>query len=161
ERPPSMDALLAVLQRDPGKQWRRGLLLAASLGAAVALGTLAVEPGAVCGGGADDLAGVWDSPRRAAVEAAFASSAQPFAQESFQTVARAFDAYSARWRELRVEACEATHVRGERSDELFDLRMQCLERKREDLRALADLFARADADIVKNAVVAAQRLPDL
>jgi tetratricopeptide (TPR) repeat protein len=59
------------------------------------------------------------------------------------------------------EACEATHVRGEQSAEALDLRMSCLGERMENMRALTDLLANADASMVGSAVQAASALPSL
>src|SRR5262249_55841401 len=56
---------------------------------------------------------------------------------------------------------EATRVRGEQSDELLDLRMQCLDARREELSALADLYSHADGELVRRAVQAAHALAPL
>jgi serine/threonine-protein kinase len=58
----------------------------------------------------------------------------------------------------RTDAGEATRLRGEQSEELLDLRMACLDRRREDLRALVDVLAQADGEVVSNAVGAARAL---
>ena len=46
-----------------------------------------------------------------------------------------------RWAAMYGETCEATHVRGEQSTEVLDLRMDCLNRNRDSLRALTDVLA--------------------
>src|SRR4029077_17122416 len=53
---------------------------------------------------------------------------------------------------------EATHVRGEQSPEVLDLRMSYLLECLESLRASTHLFRNADADVVHNAVTAAGSL---
>ena len=53
---------------------------------------------------------------------------------------------------LLREACEATHVSGEQSAEVLDLRMACLDERLASVRALADTFASADARTVDRAV---------
>jgi tetratricopeptide (TPR) repeat protein len=62
---------------------------------------------------------------------------------------------------MHTDACEATHRRGEQSDELLDLRMECLGRRLEETRALVELFAHADAQVVARAAQAAQGLSPL
>ena len=44
---------------------------------------------------------------------------------------------------MYVDACEATHVRGEQSAEVLDLRMACLNERLDDLRALSQAVPRA------------------
>src|SRR5207244_289931 len=52
-------------------------------------------------------------------------------------------------------------ARGEQSAELLDLRMACLDDRLAELRAKAELFARADAQVVEKAVSAAGALGGL
>ncbi len=155
DRWPSMDALLAALQRDPGERRRRWLAIggAAAL-AALGVGSLvwlrARQP-AVCGGAAAQLAGVWDEARRRDVRAAFAASDRPFAADAFARADAALTQQVSRWADMFRGACEATRIRGEQSEQVLDLRMECLAQRRDELRALADALARADARAVEKA----------
>jgi tRNA A-37 threonylcarbamoyl transferase component Bud32/tetratricopeptide (TPR) repeat protein len=162
---PSMEALLAALLRDP---WRRRRRMVAALGVAgvLGVGALAVRQSlhaheAVCAGAGDKLAGVWAPSRRAAVAAAFAKTGAPYAPATFTRVAAALDRYAQGWVGARVDACQATRVRGEQSEELLDLRMLCLDDRLDQLRAVVDLFTRADGQIVEHAVSAAAALAPL
>ncbi len=71
------------------------------------------------------------------------------------------DARAGAWVAMRTEACEATRVHGHQSDALLDLRMQCLDARLAEMRALTRLLARADAEVVDRAVRAATDLPRL
>jgi tetratricopeptide (TPR) repeat protein len=62
---------------------------------------------------------------------------------------------------MHKAACEATHVHGEQSETLLDERIRCLDRRLDELGALTDLFAHADAQVVENASTAVARLPGL
>jgi tetratricopeptide (TPR) repeat protein len=62
---------------------------------------------------------------------------------------------------MYVQACEATHVRGEQSAEVLDLRMSCLQGRLDSIKALTDVFTRADAEVVEKAPSAAQALGSL
>jgi tetratricopeptide (TPR) repeat protein len=76
-------------------------------------------------------------------------------------VKSALDEQSRAWISMHREVCEATHVRGEQSADLLDLRMLCLDARLGELKALVGLFSRADAETVRNAVKAARSLTDL
>ncbi len=165
---PTMTTLIDVLGRDPQARRRR---IAVTAAAAIALaGVVGVvswrvfasdPPADPCSGGERELVGVWDATARSAIETAFGKTAKPYAAAAEAAVARAFDGYAARWTTMRTEACTATHVRGTQSAELLDLRMACLARRRESLRALAAVFATADADLVSRASDATRALPPL
>ena len=106
-------------------------------------------------------AGARGSARKAAIRRAFAASGKSYAEQAFTGVARLFDQYVERWTGMYTEACEATHVRGEQSAEVLDLRMACLKERLGNARALSDVFAAADGKVVENAVSAAAALPSL
>ena len=102
------------------------------------------------------------SPRKAAIHAAFSRDGQePTPPQAFAGAARLLDDYVGRWASMYRDACEATHVRGEQSAEVLDLRMACLQERLTSVRALTDLFANADGKVVENAVGAASALPRL
>lgn len=160
-----MNALLAVLGRDPVRARRRG---AAVLGLVLAFGGAgfgyyrAVAGEATpCTGSDEKLARVWSADRRAAGRAAFDATALPFAADVWRGAEAAIDDHARAWKGAYVDACEATHVRGEQSAELLDLRMHCLERARTELGALVDVFIDADEAVVRNAVEAVVKLGPL
>jgi tetratricopeptide (TPR) repeat protein len=163
QRFPSMDALLAALAGSTTKRRRwagvaagAALLLAAS----AALGARG-KAGPVCAGAEARLAGAWDEARRAEVRAAFRASNLPYAEASLGATEAALDRYARGITSMHTDACEATHVRGEQSGALLDLRMACLGRRRDALRALVDVLARAEGKVVESSIEAVNRLPPL
>jgi eukaryotic-like serine/threonine-protein kinase len=56
------------------------------------------------------------------------------------------------------DACEATNVRGEQSNEVLDLRMSCLRDRWNELRALSDVLIEGHAIVATNALAAATAL---
>ena len=171
ERYPSMEALLADLANDPaiarapgcargGCAGRRRWLLVvfAALGG---LGDLVRDRprGRGCAGRARRG---WPGSGTSAVQGS--GSGRPSRQDRAAlrrghlraAWSGCWTGYAGDWVAARREACEATHVRGEQSEQLLDLRMQCLERRLGELRALTELFAaQADAEVVDKAVQAA------
>ncbi len=157
----SMEALLVELKRDPAARWRRvaaagGVLFVAALGAFGWWRSLRVAD--ACRAPERHLAGVWDAPRKEQLRAAFIATGAPFAGDSFRAVERAFDEYGRNFVAMHNDACEK---RGEQSGELFDLRMQCLARRIDDLHALGDVFSSADEEVVMRAASVANTLPPL
>jgi tRNA A-37 threonylcarbamoyl transferase component Bud32/tetratricopeptide (TPR) repeat protein len=147
ERFPSMNALLAELERRPGPG-RRGF----------------------AEGAAAKLAGVWEAPaggqpvetpEKATMRAAFLATGKAYAAASFAGASTVLDRFAQRWSDLYVEVLEATHVRGEQSAEILDLRMASLGESLDDLKALCRLFRAATAEVVENAVNAANALGTL
>jgi hypothetical protein len=95
------------------------------------------------------------------VRAAFVATGAPYAADAVRGASEALDAYAGAWASMHTEACEATRVRGEQSEELLDLRMECLARRLEETRALVEVLARADAPVVVRAAQAARSLSPL
>jgi serine/threonine protein kinase/tetratricopeptide (TPR) repeat protein len=160
---PSMDALLDALARDPAAARRRrvGLVaVAIALPALAATGAVALTRSApaprptLCAGAEAELAGVWDDARRAEIQGAFERSGSPLGAPTARAVTAALDAWRRDWTRMHREACEATRVHGTQSEELLDRRMACLARRRQEVRALVDVLARADAAAVERAVEA-------
>jgi serine/threonine protein kinase/tetratricopeptide (TPR) repeat protein len=165
DRYASMPALLEALRADPSVTRRLWLRAGAAVVvvAAVAVGWRATQKRQVrvCAGAQTKLVGVWDDARRAAARTAFHQSGKPYAEAALATVERALDAYAGGWVAMRTDACEATHVRGEQSQELLDLRMSCLDGRLIELKTLTDLYASADGAVVEHAAQSAQSLPAL
>ncbi|MGE5182094.1 MAG: protein kinase domain-containing protein [Acidobacteriota bacterium] len=167
---PSMTALVDALARDPSRRRKQlalaGGALVAIAGAAIVAGwQLSARRGAAeqaCSGAAAELAGAWDDGVRAQLERAFAASGAPYADASAKAVEAVLDRYRADWIAMRTDACRATRVREEQSEHVLDLRIACLDRREQELRALTSLLAAGgDAHHVEKAVEAASALTPL
>ncbi len=163
DRYPSMRALLAALGRNPratALRWSAfGAVLLVVAGGAVAstrmLGANEAQP---CGDAELHLQGVWDAPRRDAIHAGFLASGAPGAADTWIRVERVLDDKSRALTMMRTQTCEATHVRGEQSFSMLDLRMECLDARTAELRSLTELFLKPDAATVGTAATAARGL---
>jgi eukaryotic-like serine/threonine-protein kinase len=151
---PSIDALLTALLDDPAQRRRRwigGALGVTGLAGVVAVAAYALpaspEP-PPCEGAGDDVEGVWSPARRDAIAKAFAATRQPHAATVWSRSAEVIGGYAARWRDSARDACEATRVRGEQSDSLFDLRRACLGRRLHELDVRLALLEQVDAAMV-------------
>lgn len=163
DRFPSMDALLEALSLHQRRGQRRGAI--AAVGglalAAVAVGGYAYQQSRVCAGSEQLVASVWSPQAHQKLQAAFTATGKPFAAEAAAKVVNLLDGYARAWAGMHTEACVATRVRGEQTEELLSMRMVCLDRRRKDLGALASLLTEADAKVVEKAVDAASALPSL
>jgi serine/threonine protein kinase/tetratricopeptide (TPR) repeat protein len=172
DRFPSMKALIAALEKDPAIALRRRLLAAAAVLIPLAVGvglrqSVAGREAAVCSGAAERLSDVWElgaadgrpePPQQAAIHRAFLATGKAYAADVFASVKRGLASYAQGWAAMYREACEATHVRGDQSAEVLDLRMSCLTERLGRLRALARVFGAADGEVVENAVGATNGL---
>jgi len=62
---------------------------------------------------------------------------------------------------MRVEACQATHVRGEQSAQLLDQRMMCLDDRRAEAAALLSWLSKVEGGEVRRALTAVEALGDV
>ena len=165
-RYPSMRALLADLDRAMAAPRRR---LAIAGAATLGLGALAfalfgprAEDRDPCATSERPAASLWDRGARARVEAAFRASGAPDAAAAFARVDRALTARAAAIGAMRRQACEATTVRHEESPVLFDRRVQCLDRRGEEMKAFASVFGDSiDRTQLGKAVEAAVSMPPI
>jgi tetratricopeptide (TPR) repeat protein len=161
----AMDALLAALAHDP-RVARRRWLAAVGVLALLAMGATGVsalqrQRRALCPSGAARLDGVWDETRRRAVADAFMATGRPFASDAVGTLTRVLDGFARDFSVMFEDACAATRLRGEQSEELLDLRMQCLGQELEEVKAATELLSHADARLVENAAKTAAALPQV
>ncbi|HTR54719.1 MAG TPA: serine/threonine-protein kinase [Kofleriaceae bacterium] len=164
DRHPSMNALLAALARDPARRRRTAVAVAMPIAVVAAAGALyAFGPkrGAECSTGGDRVGAVWNDDRRAALEAAFTASKRPLAAAWFASASRQLDAWTRAWQDAYTDACEATRVRGDQSEHLLDLRMQCLARRLDDTRATIDQIAAGGPEAIDKALDAVHALPSV
>jgi len=120
------------------------------------------------------LAGIWEAPAqdlaagdapltviKLEIRRAFLATGKPYAAASFDATCRTLDRFARRWRDIYVDCCEATHVRGEQPIDVLDLRMGALNEALAHLSALSGELRRATADTVENAAGAASALGTL
>jgi len=160
QRFPSMRELLDALGRGmhtPGR-WLAAGIVGTGVAAMAALLVLRPQPGRLCRGAEEAIAPAWSAARSADVERAFRASGNERADEAFAHTRDVLDRYARSWVTAHTDACEATRVRGEQSEQALDLRVACLRQRGQELEALVDLFASADTKTVDKSVQAAATL---
>ncbi|MCH9688821.1 MAG: serine/threonine-protein kinase, partial [Deltaproteobacteria bacterium] len=167
---PSMEALLTELENDPRVARRKwmgiagGVILAGgSLGGVIYLRT---NNNPHCEGAEDELAEVWNDERKAAAHDGLVAAALPgtdpaWLEDGWTKVEALVDDYGQAWVDMNTDACEATYVRGEQSPRLLGQRRDCLDRRRAEIDALAQILAEADPTVAPNAFTAAASLSPL
>jgi hypothetical protein len=150
---PSMGALLEALTHAPSQRRRQRLAIVAGVLAIVVLVALPRltrrRESQLCRGPESKLAGVWDAARSREVHAAFVASGSSFAADAFVAVSHGLDDYARQWTGMSTDSCVATRVRGDQSEEVLDLRGECLEQRRRELSALTDILWHADRAVVE------------
>ena len=156
QRHPSMDALVADLERglERKARYRRlafgaGLLTLLTAGA-YAAGIQRSEP-PLCPQDPTWLAGVWDPSTRTRVLDVLTAIDRPYAASVGVYVTDTLDAWASGWVDARLDACRASRVRAEQSSATMDRRIQCLERRRDEVAALVETLADADQDVLDHA----------
>lgn len=143
ERFESMEALLSELVERRRWSWAlTGLALGVGLGlGALVMAEARPEP---CGNAEQALGHAWGPERQQTLTEAFLHTGHPNARAQAQRVAASFDRYAARWQQAHEAACQATYVTRAQSQTAFDLRMQCLERRRSRLELAVQTVMHAD-----------------
>lgn len=158
ERWPDMDALLRELRPRARTNPRRvlfvvGLVLFSLFGIGYGVWTRQV-----CGGTEVRLRGLWDTPRKARLRAAFAATGLSYAPEAWARAERTLDTWAAEWVVASRDVCEASQLRKTDSPELTALKDACLEERLGRLQAVLALFETPDPDVVNSAPLAARDL---
>ncbi len=119
------------------------------------------EQTAYCARGADMIANLWSPTSRQGMRAAFTQLSLPYAEVAFGSASELIDEYSRAWAEGHEQACRATHLHGEQSEALLELRMGCLEERFDALEGLLTVFGEADAALVEASLSSVHGLPPL
>ena len=162
----SMEDLLRGLTRGRTKTRRRVFLVSAALTATLlATGFMKVAHSSriSCAPPRDRIAAAWpindpSDQRRESIHRTFLATGRATAETSWARVSRALDEYVGQWSAMYRDACEATHVRGEQSGEVLDLRMSCLTANLDEVHAFAEVLAHLDAEALGRAVAGVQDL---
>jgi tetratricopeptide (TPR) repeat protein len=157
DRWPDLDALLAVLRRDPAAARRRVMLGAAALGLTAVVTGVAVaatrdEPPPPCEDGRTRIDAVWNAERRAALAAVVGEAAWPAIDVRAQARASA-------WVDAHAQACRATEVDAVADDATLHRRMLCLESRRDELDAMLGALQGGSPTAAGNAATAIDLLP--
>ena len=164
DRFPSMDELLDELGKDPRVKRRKILggigFVGAMAGLVVTFQYINRRP-PVCQDSPDAWAAVWNEERAGQVSAAVTAVPGEHVGKTWQSARTAIDAYGEAWVQMHQEACEATHLRGEQSTRLLELRNNCLQERLDEVDALAELLSEPTRGTVTRSAHAAHALSPL
>ncbi len=165
ERPATMDALLAALQRD---RPRRVRIAAGFAFAGLVIGLLVYglvqargARGASCENASRELAGVWDDNARNTIARAFTAADPEHAQDVWQRVERGLDVYASQWIALREATCWATVVEEREPVPVMAARVLCLDKRAARLGGLVRRLGEVDERSMTRAVQSVAELPPL
>jgi serine/threonine-protein kinase len=164
-RPRDMKELVAALERDRVRGWlRAGVFSAGTLAlGAVAYGVVLGDDDAFvpCEYPESELAGVWDDDARRHVAQRFVELDLEYASAAWDRVDARLHDYAQAWVAQRTDACEAAHVRHTASTRTLDVRMACLDRRRDALLATVEVLATLDRSTVRWSSRIVDSLPSL
>jgi len=154
----SMNALLDALERQ-ARPVRPAFIAAGAAIALAAVPILTIRAGReACAGGPELVGRAWGPDHRDRLATAFASAGAP-GKEALGRAAELLDGRAATWAGAYRDACEATRVQRGQSEAVMDLRLGCLETRRQELAALVRLLEGADAALASRAPDAVHALP--
>lgn len=166
ERHQSMDALIKSIEQIPRR--RRAALIGVtgvSLLLAVVVATVwltrqtSQQHHRACSSAIERVEAVWNQQRSASVATALAKAGIPDAAAQQIRLESVLTEYASQWQTMHTDACEATRIRGEQSEEMLDRRMLCLDERLGQLEALVALLEQSDGELARRAVEMAMRLP--
>jgi tetratricopeptide (TPR) repeat protein/predicted Ser/Thr protein kinase len=162
---PSMESLLAALQRGRARKRMRWVLLglaAASLAAVVAFAWrhAATERRiTACIAEGEALASLWNDARAEAIAYAFAATPVAYANDTWDRARPRVDAYAARWDALHRRACERAIAGNANERRSAEASIACLRERVDELAALLDLLGDPDDSVVQHSATALASLP--
>jgi eukaryotic-like serine/threonine-protein kinase len=160
KRWPSMNALLAELERAPKRRTRLAIvagstvLVAGTVAALVGFGSFGGKK-VDCERSGDPIAAAWTADARDRTTTGLGAIDPAWKQSVVATL----DRWVERSRTVRIDACRATHDRGDQTAALLDKRVACLDAQQAVFAALLGALARADRQVAEHALAAAERLP--
>jgi tRNA A-37 threonylcarbamoyl transferase component Bud32/tetratricopeptide (TPR) repeat protein len=144
DRYPSMGALLQDLDHDPvasRRRWMVGLGAMGALGAAAAgVAYFLYFESERCEATEDELAGVWDAGTRADLRSVIEGSGRPHAYDTWRAVEARIDDWMTKWVGLHEQACAATRIRREASEQLLLRRYACLDARLDEVAAFERVY---------------------
>ncbi len=141
-----VDALEASIAPKPKTSWLPWAGAGGTVAAAVGLTLAAATPEEKCSGAEAALAETWNESRADNIGEAFkALGERP--EQRWPPQRERLDRYAESWKAMHTEACEATAVRGDQSEDVLDLRMACLRRSQHDLDETLAVLETPDRDL--------------
>jgi tetratricopeptide (TPR) repeat protein len=168
QRWPSMDALLAALDRDPTRRRRQLLASVAVLG--LLGGGVAWEQGRreaadqnaldICEAEGRRIEASWGPAQAESIGAAMQATGVVDAEDTWTRTQTVLDEYAVEWSRLRTRACIDASV-GTRTSTWHEHARACLDDREQSLVALVEVLELAKSEMVPHALTSALELPGL
>jgi eukaryotic-like serine/threonine-protein kinase len=164
DRFPTMDALLAALERGQTRARLRRALAAVAGVAMCVVAVLGIQQmqRARAADGCDEagarIGELWHPERRNAVREAVLTTGTSYATTTAQKVMPWIDAQAVQWKSARTEICLDAEVRGQLDPAQTERALECLDERWTQLESLLGELEQADSAISQRAVAAAAGL---
>lgn len=160
----SMEAMLALLRRDPRRRRRviatMGVLLVSVGGLGAWSSHREDVRVAECLERGGEIRAVWGPEASGAVEQSFGAAQPAYAEDAFARMTPWLDRYTDQWATQRADVC-LQRGSGGPLDRLRPAALSCLDERRAELEALVELLHEADVEVVAMAVPSAASLSPL
>jgi tetratricopeptide (TPR) repeat protein len=149
---PSLAALCAELAPRSRAPWAFAALAGSGIAGGIAIATSIFifgggrDAGDPCRASAAKVDEVWNGTESRRVTEAFAATGLAHAADASARVIDALDTRTRDWASVREETCRA---RADHSDELYDLKMRCLDVRLAELDGLVETLAAADVTVIE------------
>ncbi len=163
DRWPSMEALLAALDRDPSRRRRSLAITGLALGlVAAVLGWRQLDRTRIieaCDADGQAITAAWSDSVRGASHTAFTASEFGYAAQTWARADIRIRDYMLEWSTLRTQACRETQLDHTRSEASLTRVEACLDERRADLISLTQTMGERNPQVVQSAVKAVAELP--
>jgi tetratricopeptide (TPR) repeat protein len=99
-----------------------------------------------------ELSDVWNVAQRHRIESAVRASGASYGPDLIRRIGPRLDAHARAWMAMTRDACEANRMRHTQSDDVFGLRMACLEDRRRELVAVVEVLGELSPSTVEHAL---------
>jgi serine/threonine protein kinase/tetratricopeptide (TPR) repeat protein len=155
DRWPSMEALLTELSRDRDSVWKRSIVAAGlmgTVGVALLLGVDSSSPQEAeqCNYDRASVVDAWTESEQARVREAFESSGHAYAAQRLERTIRDLDTYADELVAGQTDACTQRWIDRVQTDAQFELRIACLDQRKDELRvAVGELLVDGAAAVTR------------
>jgi len=166
DRFPSMEDLVAALERDPAAWRQRFVIGGIGVAVAVIVGfgvrfSPAAEESECRPAGADAWRGVWDRDRKDALRQGLQAVAPQAGAKSWAAIEPAIDGFTGQWLQMRIAACEGARGAPAEGRGPVALQLRCLERQQRALQGMLGVAAEASEPTVARIPRMLEVMPEL
>ncbi len=165
KRWPSLDSLLQAITRGRDRARQRRWLAVAGAIVALGIGLLIVQrvqrdaSARACVDESNTIEELWNETTRAGVVEGLTAGEPKQGAATSEKVLPWLDRFASKWREHRLEVCSRASIERSFDADVTARARWCLDEQRQDFGVLLGVFATANDDVVRAAVLSSASLP--